>query len=308
MKKYPCAKPFLKWAGGKTQLISQIAEALPPMVFQQDFTYVEPFIGSGAVFFWMLGKFPNLKKAVINDINADLINVYKIIAEKPNELVQILKEFQHQFHELESDEEKKKEYYYNKREQYNTRKADRVTHAALFIFLNRTCFNGLYRVNRKNLFNVPMGKYKRPTICDEQNILAVNKVLQYTEILNGDFEQALAFADENTFFYLDPPYKPLSATSSFNSYSEFEFNDDEQIRLRDFCKEISSRNSKWMLSNSFDSNDDFFEKIYDGFYKGNVKAKRAINSKADKRGELAELLVTNYPYNRSQIASQLSLF
>lgn len=144
------AKPFLKWAGGKTQLIREIEARLPSLVRTGEFTYIEPFAGSGAVLFWILNNFPNLKKAVINDISMDLIIVYRTIAERPKELIEILKEFQTQFHALESDEEKKREYYYAKRERYNTRQADLPTRAALFIFLNRTCFNGLYRVNRKN--------------------------------------------------------------------------------------------------------------------------------------------------------------
>lgn len=154
MTKKTHAKPFLKWAGGKTQLIAEIETRLPKLVRENEFTYVESFIGSGAVLFWMLNNFPNLKKAVINDVNADLINTYQIIKDKPKELIEVLKEFQDKFHELETNEEKKKEYYYSQRELYNTRSADRITRAALFIFLNRTCFNGLYRVNRKNHFNV----------------------------------------------------------------------------------------------------------------------------------------------------------
>lgn len=148
------AKPFLKWAGGKTQLIAEIESRLPTLVRENEFTYVEPFVGSGAVLFWMLNQFPNLKKAAINDINADLIIAYKIIRDEPQTLIEILKEFQSEYHELETDEEKKKSYYYAKRDRYNTRQTDLPTRAALFIFLNRTCFNGLYRVNRKNLFNV----------------------------------------------------------------------------------------------------------------------------------------------------------
>lgn len=302
------AKPFLKWAGGKTQLIAEIERRLPPLVKSKEFTYIEPFTGSGAVLFWMLNNFPNLKKAVINDINADLINVYKIIVEKPKSLIEILKEFQAEYHELENNEAKKAEYYYNKRELYNTRETERTTQAALFIFLNRTCFNGLYRVNRKNLFNVPMGSYKRPMICDEQNILAVSEVLQDVEIMNSDFEETLVFADENSFFYLDPPYKPLNATSNFNSYAENEFNDDEQIRLRDFCMNLNERDSKWILSNSHLLNDDFLERLFSGFYINRVQAKRFINSKGDKRGSLDELLISNYKFEEARKLAQSNLF
>ena len=172
------AKPFLKWAGGKKQLISEIEKVLPKNIFKENFTYIEPFVGSGAVLFWMLNNFPNLKKAVINDINEDLINTYRIIASRPKELISILQILQNEFHGLEGQDEAKKEYYYSKRELYNKRKEEQRGQAALFIFLNRTCFNGLYRVNRKNEFNVPMGSYKRPTICDKENILAVSQALQ----------------------------------------------------------------------------------------------------------------------------------
>jgi DNA adenine methylase len=301
-------KPFLKWAGGKTQLIAEIERRLPPLVRENEFTYIEPFVGSGAVLFWMLNYFPNLKKAVINDVNADLINVYKIIAEQPEPLIEVLKEFQDEYHGLENDEEEKKEYYYVKRHLYNERLETPVRRAALFIFLNRTCFNGLYRVNRKNHFNVPIGSYKRPTICDEQNIFAVSEVLQNVEILNSDFEKTLEFADENSFFYLDPPYKPLSATSNFNSYAEDNFNDDEQIRLKEFCVKLNKQNAKWILSNSYVHDDNFLEKLFEEFYINNVKAKRFINSKGDKRGSLDELLITNYSFEQSQKKTQNSLF
>lgn len=307
MTKKSNAKPFLKWAGGKTQLIAEIERRLPPLVRESEFTYVEPFAGSGAVLFWMLNNF-NLKKAVINDINADLINVYQIIKTAPQDLINELKNFQTNFHELEGDEEEKKEYYYYQRHLYNERTEPLVTQAALFIFLNRTCFNGLYRVNKRNHFNVPMGSYKRPTICDEQNILAVSEALQDVKILNGDFEKTLDFADENTFFYLDPPYKPLSITSNFNSYAEKEFDDNEQIRLRDFCVKLDAQNAKWMLSNSHVHENDFLEKLFERFRINRVKAKRFINSKADKRGSLDELLITNYLIEQKQQIAQSTLF
>lgn len=297
------AKPFLKWAGGKTQLLSSIKQSLHPSILKNSFTYIEPFVGSGAVLFWMLNNFPKIKKAVINDINSDLINTYKTIASNPIELISILKDLQSDFHSLQNNEEEKKAYYYKNREFYNMRSADNTTQAALFIFLNRTCFNGLYRVNSKNLFNVPMGSYKAPTICDEQNILAVSNALQKVEILNGDFVQTLNYATNNTFFYFDPPYKPLSQTSSFNSYSKDEFNDSEQIRLRDFCNQLDSLKHKWMLSNSDvkgkDVNDDFFDDIYSSFNISRVKARRNINANAEKRGELNELLITNYSYEQA---------
>lgn len=299
------ARPFLKWAGGKTQLISAIKMVLPNDICKNKFTYIEPFVGSGAVLFWMLNNFPNLKKAVINDINSDLINTYKIIAAKPKELISILEILQSEFHLLDGQEERKKEYYYQKRSSYNNRKEEKSTQAALFIFLNRTCFNGLYRVNRKNEFNVPMGSYKRPTICDKENILAVSQVLQKVEILCGDYEETLNFAGNNTLFYFDPPYKPLSETSSFNSYAKDAFNDQEQIRLRDFCRKIDALNHTWILSNSDvkgkDESDDFFDELYSNFRIQRVDARRSINANPEKRGVLKELLITNQIMNQEYV-------
>jgi DNA adenine methylase len=291
------AKPFLKWAGGKTQLINDIEKALPKDISRDKFSYIEPFVGSGAVLFWMLNNFPNLEKAVINDINEDLINTYKTIASNPKELISILEIFQNEFHNLEGNEDNKKVYYYQKRELYNTRKEEQSGQAALFIFLNRTCFNGLYRVNSKNLYNVPMGGYKKPTICDKENILAVSNVLQKVEILSGDFEKTLNYTSGNSLFYFDPPYKPLSETSSFNSYAKDDFNDSEQIRLRDFCNKLDVLNHDWILSNSDvkgkDINDNFFDDLYSDFNIQRVDARRSINANPEKRGKLTELLITN---------------
>lgn len=279
------AKPFLKWAGGKTQLINVIEKVLPKNITQANFTYIEPFVGSGAVLFWMLNNFPNMKKAVINDINEDLINTYKTIANKPKELIAILEILQNEFHALEGNEGNKKHYYYQKRELYNSRSESQIVQSALFIFLNRTCFNGLYRVNRKNEYNVPMGRYKKPTICDKENIIAVSEALQKVEILCGDFEQTLEFAEQKSLFYFDPPYKPLSNTSSFNSYAKDDFNDNEQIRLKEFCYKLDVLNHTWVLSNSDvkgkDENDNFFDDLYADFNIQRVDAKRSINANPD---------------------------
>lgn len=292
------AKPFLKWAGGKTQLITQIKNNLPEIVFKEKFTYIEPFVGSGAVLFWLLSEFPNMKKAVINDINKELIDTYEVIAQNPHDLIYILEILQNEYHELEGNQEDKKQYYYEKRNLFNSREQGKIEQSALFIFLNRTCFNGLYRVNRKNEFNVPIGSYKKPTICDRENILAVSNVLQKVEIICGDFEQTIDYVGENTLFYFDPPYKPLSETSSFNSYAKDEFNDDEQIRLRNFCKKLSEEGHKWILSNSDvkgkDKNNRFFDELYADFHIERVLAKRNINANPEKRGVLNELLITSY--------------
>jgi DNA adenine methylase len=292
------AKPFLKWAGGKTQLITDIEKALPKDFVSNKFTYIEPFVGSGAILFWILNNFPKVEKAVINDINADLTNTYKIIASNPNELISLLKDFQNEYHDIDSENEIKREYYSQKRAIFNTRSTNKVTQAALFIFLNRTCFNGLFRVNKSNGFNVPIGSYKKPMICDADNILAVSEVLQKVEILTGDYQKTLLYAEKPALFYFDPPYKPLNKTSSFNSYAKDEFDDNEQIRLRDFCKTLNSSGHNWILSNSDvngkDLEDNFFDDIYVDFHINRVYARRSINANADKRGKLTELLITNY--------------
>jgi DNA adenine methylase len=299
---FKTTKPFLKWAGGKTQLITEINKALPEGIRNKKFTYIEPFVGSGAVLFWMINNFPNLEKAVINDINSDLINTYRIIASNPNEIISILQALQNEFHELDNLADKKKEYYYEKRALYNRRDEEKSIQAALFIFLNRTCFNGLYRVNKNNIFNVPMGSYKKPTVCDKENLLSVSQALQKVEILCGDYEETLNYTGKNTLFYFDPPYKPLNETSSFNSYAKDDFNDAEQIRLSDFCKTLNVLGHKWILSNSDvkgkNPDDNFFDEIYSDFKIQRVKAKRSINANADKRGELNELLITNYHYDK----------
>lgn len=291
------AKPFLKWAGGKTQLIEQIKEQLPNNIEANQFTYIEPFVGSGAVLFWILEQYPNMERAIINDINQDLTNSYLTIKHNVQELIQILKKWETEYHNIAESQEAKKKYYYEKRSLFNTRNSEQTTQSALFIFLNRTCFNGLYRVNRKNEFNVPIGSYKTPQICNEENLLAVSEVLQKVEILNGDFSETLNYANNNTFFYFDPPYKPLDETSSFNSYAKDEFNDAEQIRLKNFCDELDSKNYKWILSNSDvkgkDINNNFFDDLYASFNILRVNARRSINANPSKRGQLTELLITN---------------
>ena len=292
------AKPFVKWAGGKAQLLTEIDNAIPSYMKQTQFTYIEPFVGGGAILFWILQKYPNIKHAIINDINTDLTNSYQTIKENVEELISILKKWEKEYHSLKDKLEEKKEYYYSKRKQFNNRNSDKTSQTALFIFLNRTCFNGLYRVNRKNEFNVPIGSYKTPMICDEDNLRAVSDVLQKVTILNGDFEATLEYAENNTLFYFDPPYKPLSETSSFNSYAKDEFDDSEQIRLAKFCEKIDILGYQWILSNSDvkgkNPNDNFFDELYSKFNIKRVLARRNINSNPNKRGVLTELLITNF--------------
>jgi DNA adenine methylase len=289
-------KPFLKWAGGKTQLIDDIKENF---IYQttDEFSYVEPFVGSGAVLFWVLNNFPNLKYAVINDINEDLINSYKIIKSDVNNLVLALKQLEDEYYQFSEKPEEKKKYYYDKRELFNTRNCNKLTQASLFIFLNRTCFNGLYRVNKKNQFNVPIGSYKKPLICNEDNLKSVSSALQKVKFLTGDFEKTLDHVNDNSIFYLDPPYKPLSETSSFNSYAKNEFNDNEQKRLKIFCDKLTSLGHNWILSNSDvkgkDPSNEFFDELYEEYKINRVVAKRSINANPNKRGLLTELLITN---------------
>ena len=217
-KTHTSAKPFVKWVGGKTQLLEDIRRSLPSDFSQKkDIVYIEPFVGGGAVLFWILQQFSHIKKAIINDINPHLITTYRVIKEQPDKLIKLLKSFQSEYIPL--DENKRKSYYLNKRDIYNSFSLSDIEIAALFIFLNRTCFNGLYRVNSKGKFNVPHGRYANPKICDEETILADSQILQKVEILCGDFAETIAYATPNALFYFDPPYKPLSKTSSFNLIS-----------------------------------------------------------------------------------------
>lgn len=295
-------KPFIKWAGGKGQLLHQLDEYLPQQLDGRPFTYVEPFVGGGAMLFHMLKKHPEIRRAVINDINAHLVTAYRVVKDQPHELIDRLSTLERQYNALDS-EEAKKAFYLGVREIFNEEKLDDIDRAKYLLFLNRTCFNGLYRENAKGKFNVPFGRYLHPTICNAETIMADSEALNHADvtILNGDFSNTLNHLDEDgmNFVYLDPPYRPLNATSSFNSYVKEEFNDNEQIRLRDFSRELDGRlGVYWMLSNSDCSaknpEDTFFETIYDDFYIHRVYASRAINANPAKRGKLTELLICNY--------------
>ena len=294
------AKPFLKWAGGKGQLITAIEAALPKgLGLCKNLTYIEPFIGSGAVLFWFLQKFPQTKKAVINDVNLDLVKAYNTIKDEPFALIHALEKIQSYYHKLLTEEERKC-FFLEKRTEFNSRHLSPLDNTALLIFLNRTCFNGLYRVNSKNHFNVPFGKYDKPKISDPDTIMSDSNLLQKVTILHGDYKETLREATAETFFYFDPPYKPISKTSSFNAYAKDAFNDAEQVRLKEFCDLLTARNYKWLLSNSDPKNTDPTDNFFDDLFScstnkiNRVKAKRIINSNASKRGEIFELLITNY--------------
>ena len=304
------AKPFVKWAGGKSQLIPSIGKLLPAEICScANMTYIEPFVGGGAMLFWALGNLQNIEKAIINDINSDLTKTYETIRDNASELILELKRIEKEYKFL-TLEESRKEYYLSQRKRFNTKQLDNVENSTLFIFLNRTCFNGLYRVNSKGLFNVPFGRYTNPTICDENTILADSELLQKVEILTGDFEQTLSHATQNTLFYFDPPYKPLSRTSSFNSYAKEEFNDNEQIRLKHFCDKLDERNYTWILSNSdvksSDPTNDFFDDLYSDYKIERVWASRSVNANPEKRGKLTELLITNYQNEKLVPRTQLA--
>ena len=295
------AKPFLKWAGGKGQLLSQLYEHLPADLQDQAFTYVEPFVGGGAMLFYMLRMFPHITHAVINDINPHLVTAYQVIKEQPEELIKRLSDLEGDYFS-QPNEEAKKVFFLDVRNIFNEKTLDDVDRTKYLMFLNRTCFNGLYRVNAKGKYNVPFGRNLHPTICNSDTILADSEVLNRVDvtILNGDFEQTIhEMKGGLNFFYIDPPYRPLNATSSFNSYAKEEFNDSEQVRLRDFCSRLNEiPNVRWMLSNSDCSaknpDDTFFEEIYSKFHIHRVFASRAINANPQKRGKLTELLIKNY--------------
>ncbi len=290
-------KPFIKWVGGKGQLIEEIEKMLPSDGEKVLTKYAEPMVGGGALLFNVLSRH-QFDELYISDINPELINAYIAIKQNVEALIKRLNEMQMTF--LPLDENGRKYYYYNVRDKFNTVKLSDSTSAekaAYFIFLNKTCFNGLYRVNRKGLFNVPMGSYKNPTICDADNLRNIHEALQNVTIVCGDYSQSQSFIDSETFVYLDPPYRPISETSAFTSYNSDAFDDSEQIRLAKFIDEINAAGAKIVLSNSDPKNvneeDNFFDNLYKNYKINRVEASRAINSKGDKRGKINELLICN---------------
>lgn len=292
-------KPFLKWAGGKGQLLAEIEKYYP----FEDGTitkYAEPFVGGGAVLFDILSKY-DLEEVYISDINAELINTYRIIRDDIDELVAMLMVMQSEF--VPMDTEYRKVYYMAKRERFNDLKINgnesvNIEKAALMIFLNKTCFNGLFRVNKKGLFNVPMGSYKNPMICDKDNLRAVSEKLQRVKIVCGDYRESADFIDENTFVYFDPPYRPITDTASFTAYTENLFNDEEQIELAKFVDDMHRKGAKVIISNSDPKNsnteDDFFDNIYSSHRIKRVEATRMINCNSEARGKIKELLILNF--------------
>jgi len=268
-------KPVIKWVGGKRQLIDEI-KANMPKKFNR---YFEPFIGGGALFFELKAK-----DAIICDYNEELTNLYEVIKNKPLELIKDLKKH------INSEE-----YYYNlralDRDQKRYKRVSKVKRASRFIFLNKTGYNGLWRVNKKGQHNVPFGRYKNPTIFEEENILKCSKLLQTTTIINGDFEKIKEYIKEGDFIYLDPPYVPINNTSNFTAYTDQGFDEDMQFRLKKLCDYIDSIGAYFLLSNSCT---EFITDLYKGYEIVSVSANRALNCKADKRGKIKEVLVKNY--------------
>lgn len=300
------ARPFLKWAGGKTQLLSEFEKRLPEELRNGTITkYAEPFIGGGAVFFWLNNRF-SFEHSLICDVNEELVLSYKAIRRSTNNLIARLGELESSY--LSGNEMEREEFYYEIRNAFNRKlpaidftrySADWTERAAQIIFLNRTCYNGLFRVNRNGGFNVPFGRYRKPEILNAENLKDVSRLLKTTRILLGDFETVKKFADDKTFVYFDPPYRPLNPTSSFTSYSRKGFSDTDQVRLADFFRALDAKGAKCMLSNSDPQNEDpddcFFDDLYAGYCIERVPARRRINCNGLCRGDVNELIITNYP-------------
>ena len=292
-------KPFIKWVGGKGQLLSEINKLYPVELGKNINKYAEIFVGGGAVLFDILSKY-KLDEVYISDKNLELINTYKSIKDDVDILIKSLKKMEEEYIPL--DDENRKIYYYEKRQEYNNLKIDieknNIGKASIFIFLNKTCFNGLYRVNKKGEFNVPMGAYKNPKICDEENLKNVSMALKNVKIVYADYRESKGFIDEKTFVYIDPPYRPLNPTSSFTSYTENDFSDKEQIELAEYIDILTKKGARIVISNSDPKNnninDIFFDELYKNYSINRVKATRMVNSNASLRGAINELLITNY--------------
>lgn len=272
-------KPFIKWAGGKRRLVGELQKRMPSYVDN----YCEAFIGGGALT-WSLDKIM-FKKIIINDYNSELINVYKMVKEQPEALLAEL-----------SAHVNTEEHYYIVRDMDRKPRFSELhplIRAARFIFLNKTGFNGLYRVNSKGQNNVAYGKYEDPCIVDISNILACSEFLQNIEIVEGDFANTMQFLNENSFVYLDPPYAPVSKTSNFTGYTDKGFHDDTQVRLKKYCDELNAKGIKFMMTNSSAS---LVYDLYKDYNLEEIQASRSINCKADGRGKVKELIIRNYEW------------
>lgn len=294
------AKPFVKWAGGKGSLVKILASHLPSdFCDKENVTYIEPFVGGGAMLFYMLTHFPNIRRVVINDVNADLILCYQLIKNNPQILIEQLKQIENEYKPLQTMEEKSI-YYYNMRDKYNSTLLMDYKRAACFIFLNKTCFNGLYRVNSNGKFNVPFGKYKKPVICDDKLIMTDHEFLKNVDIYAGNYSEiSRHLGNGYIFIYIDPPYRPLSGTAYFKEYSHNVFDDKEQEKLKIFCDELTTKGCRIMLSNSnsMDEGESYFAKLYKDYYIDQIKTIRYINAHVGKREKETELLIMNYNNN-----------
>lgn len=282
-------------------MIDQIAQYLPSRLKAGRIKkYFEPFLGGGAVFFWLAEQF-EFETAYLNEINPSVNICYQVIQKDVKKLIKELSRLEAEYFSV--TEKNRERIYYEKREEFNGLLSQKtsnsaVRRSALLIFLNKTCFNGLYRVNSKGEFNVPYGRYKNPTICNEDNLRVVSELLQKVEIICGDFSKCLIDADSESFVYFDPPYRPISMTASFTNYSKDVFDDLEQRRLRKVYGELDEREVYVMLSNSdpknLNSNDNFFDDLYRGYRIERLNAARLINCNAERRGMITEILVMNY--------------
>lgn len=308
------ARPFIKWVGGKKQLLEQFDNYYPKEIKKGTIKkYIEPFLGGGALFFAVAQRF-NIENAYLSDLNRDLILTYQVIQQKPDELLDFLESYQKEYDFTE--QEKRNDLFLAIRKHFNSQRFEInykklsdnwVSRAAQFIFLNKTCFNGLFRLNSKGEFNVPYGKYKTAMIFDVPNILAVSQVLQKAEIVHADYSACFDKVTQDSFVYFDPPYRPISQTAAFTTYTGVEFTDKEQLQLANFFQKLDKeKNAKLMLSNSDPTNenpaDDFFQKAYESYHIFKVSASRAINCNGEKRGKINELLITNYEYEPSTLA------
>ena len=296
------ARPFLKWAGGKTQLLPVLIESLPPRP-KDGYNYAEAFLGGGALFFELINR-GWIKTATLNDANPELILCYRTIRDS---IAVVLKELRNIENAFPDNLELQSDFFYDARKEWNSKICETVEsypqklvgrRVALTIFLNKTCYNGLFRVNSKGEFNTPFGKYKNPKICDEANLRSVSESLQNVELLCGDYSELNNKESTSEFIYFDPPYRPLTTSASFTAYNKSGFNDENQKELADFVENVSKKGTQILLSNSdpkvANPDDEFFDELYGGFHIKRILASRMINSKGDGRGKITEILVSNY--------------
>jgi DNA adenine methylase len=293
-------KPFVKWAGGKTRILNILEQKLPNIFEQTNgITYVEPFVGGGAMLFHMLQYHKRaIKRVIINDINEDLIGSYKAVQSNPRQLITSLQQLQIKYLN-ETDMKQRELYYYKIRELFNNTELCDPNRIPLFLFLNRTCFNGLYRVNDKGKFNVPHGRYKTPSFCTEKMIMNASSLLQNVEILSGNFQDTFKALspNENVFFYFDPPYRPISKeVSNFTKYDRTGFGDKDQESLKRLCDKIDKNGWKFMVSNSDSKTDNgsYFDTLYDKYTIHRFEVVRLINMYNSKNSRPTEILITNY--------------